>query len=213
MEQHVNTETRNPVRVLRIDASARQQDSATRALGDELIAHLRNHYGTVDLHTRDVAQGLEFVDETWVGANYTQEADRSAAQRARLALSDRLVDELVRAEVLVIAVPVYNFGIPAALKAWVDLVARAQRTFRYTDNGPVGLLGGRKAYLAFASGGVAADSEADFAARYMRHVLGFLGITDVELIAAEGVAVDHAAAFERARARIAAIQPPRAAAA
>lgn len=201
-----------PVRVLRIDASARRQGSMTRVLADELLARLQDQHGALQLTTRDVSAGLEFIDPDWIGANYTAAEQRSAAQQERLALSDALVDELCAADVLVIGVPVYNFGIPASLKAWVDLVARVQRTFRYTENGPVGLLKGRKAYLMFASGGVSAGSEMDFASSYMRHVLGFLGITDVELIAAEGVALDRDAALDRARARIADIDLDRAAA-
>ena len=202
-----------PLAVLRVDASARRDDSVTRALGDALIERLRELHGEISVADRDVSQGLEFVDEAWVGANYTGETQRSPDQQARLALSDRLVDELWAAQVLVIAVPVYNFGIPASLKAWIDLVARVQRTFRYTESGPVGLLGGRKAYLVFASGGVPVGSEMDFASSYMRHVLGFLGITEVELIAADGVALDRPAALQRAHARIAGLDSRRDAAA
>jgi FMN-dependent NADH-azoreductase len=91
------------------------------------------------------------------------------------------------ADVLVIGVPVYNFGIPASLKAWVDMIARARLTFRYTESGPVGLLRGKRAVLVVASGGTAVGSEIDFATDYLRHVLGFLGIDDVEIIAANRV--------------------------
>jgi FMN-dependent NADH-azoreductase len=94
------------------------------------------------------------------------------------------VDELKAAEVIVIGMPVYNFGIPAALKVWVDMVARARLTFRYTENGPEGLLKGKKVYLVVASGGVAVDSDVDFATPYMRHVLRFLGIDDIEVVTA-----------------------------
>ena len=215
---HRNHETSSvapaaPLRVLRVNASARGTDSVTHALGDALIARLRELHRDTTVVTRDVSQGLEFVDQAWVGANYTGEAQRSSDQQARLALSDTLVEEVRAAQVLVIAVPVYNFGIPASLKAWIDLVARVQRTFRYTENGPVGLLGGRKAYLVYASGGVAVGSEMDFASSYMRHVLGFLGITDVDVIAADRVALDSTGAWQRARARIAELEPRREAAA
>lgn len=208
-----STATAAPLRVLHVDASARGSDSITRALGEALIDRLRELHGDITLVTRDVSRGMEFVDEAWVGANYTGEAQRSPDQQARLALSDTLVDELRAAQALVIAVPVYNFGIPASLKAWIDLVARVQRTFRYTENGPVGLLGGRKAYLIYASGGVSVGSEMDFASSYMRHVLGFLGITDVDVIAADRVALDSAGAWQRARARLAELELRREAAA
>ncbi len=198
----------SPIRVLRVDASPRQS-SITRSLEDALIARLQQLHGAIEVTTRDVSEGMEFVDDAWIGANYTGEAERDPAQQARLALSDELVDELYAADVLVIGVPVFNFGVPAALKAWIDLVARVQRTFRYTDNGPEGLLGGRKAYLVFASGGVGLGSEIDFASSYMRHVLGFLGIREVEIIAAERVAIDRDAAMERARAAIEALDSQR----
>lgn len=208
MADRYQTEER-ALRVLRIETSARGEDSVTRQLQDAVVERLRQVHGEIELTTRDVSQGLEFVDAEWVGANYARAEQRSAEQQARLALSDQLVDELEAARALVIGVPLYNFGIPAALKAWIDLVARVQRTFRYTDDGPEGLLGGRSAYLVFASGGVAAGSEMDFASSYMRHVLGFLGITDVHLFAAERVNVDGDAALQQARSRIAALKPKR----
>ncbi len=126
-----------------------------------------------------------FVDAAWVDANFTPPEQRNEEQKAALAESDALVSELKAADVLVIGVPIYNFGIPAALKAWVDMVARARLTFRYTENGPVGLLQGKRAYLAVASGGTAVGSEIDFATGYLRHVLGFLGIDDVQIVAAD----------------------------
>jgi len=116
-----------------------------------------------------------------------------------LAHSDELIAELEAADTIVIGVPVYNFAIPAALKAWVDQIARARRTFRYTETGPEGLLKGKKAYLVVASGGVPVGSDYDFATGYLRHVLGFVGITDVTVIEAgqqmmDGEAVTRATA-------------------
>lgn len=125
-------------------------------------------------------------------------------QRAALSLSDRLVQELMEADVLVISVPLYNFTIPAALKAWIDLVARAGMTFRYTDAGPEGLLRVERAYLILASGGVEAGSRTDFASEYLRHVLRFLGINDVTVIAADRLALRGDAAVEQAEGQIAA---------
>jgi len=114
----------------------------------------------------------------------------------------------VGADVLVIGVPIYNFGIPAALKAWVDMVARARLTFRYTEQGPEGLLRVKRAYLVVASGGTAAGSAVDFATGYLRHVLGFLGIDDVEIIAADRAQVRGPAdTLNSALARIDALLP------
>jgi FMN-dependent NADH-azoreductase len=122
-----------------------------------------------------------------VDANFTAPDQRNALQRAALVESDALVAELMATDVLVIGVPIYNFGIPAKLKAWVDMVARARVTFRYTEDGPVGLLRGKRAYFVVASGGTAVGSAIDFATGYLRHVLGFLGIDDVEIVAADRV--------------------------
>jgi len=172
------------VKVLRIDASGRQDQSSTRALADNLIDALADRYSGVELVSRDLAKGMPHVDQNWIEANFTPEEERSTDHQQRLSYSDSLVDELKAADVIVIGVPIYNFGIPAALKAWVDMVARARLTFRYTENGPEGLLSGKKAYLVVASGGVAVDSEVDFATPYMRHALRFLGITDIEVVTA-----------------------------
>ena len=173
------------LKILRIDSSGRQQDSVTRHLTDALIAQLASQQRPLQVTTRDVAPGLPVVNETWIKANFTDPEQRSAAQRDALAASDALVQELVDAEILVLGVPLYNFGIPAALKAWIDLIARARLTFRYSETGPVGLLTGKKAYVLMASGGTPIGSEIDFASPYLRHVLAFVGITDVQFIHAE----------------------------
>ncbi|MCG6871703.1 MAG: NAD(P)H-dependent oxidoreductase [Gammaproteobacteria bacterium] len=199
MKQLMTTNRPSALRVLRVDSSGRVDGSSTRALTAEVIEVLAAHHPVVSVRERDVAKGLPFVDPAWIAANFTDPADRSDAQRAALALSDALVAELQQADVLVIGAPLYNFGVPASLKAWIDLVARARLTFRYTDNGPVGLLSGKKAYLVVASGGVPVDSAVDFATPYLRHALGFLGITDVEVITAERQNVVGDRAVEAAR--------------
>jgi FMN-dependent NADH-azoreductase len=175
--------TQKTQRVLRIDASSRGEDSVTRQLADRLVDRLRED-AFLELTHRNTADGLPFVDADWIGANFTEPEVRTAAQRAALAVSDALVAELKQADVLILAVPIYNFGVPASFKAWVDLVARARETFRYTENGPVGLLVDKKAYVIVASGGTEVGSAIDFATPYLRHVLGFLGIQDVEVISA-----------------------------
>lgn len=176
------------LKVLRIDSSARGEGSMTRRVADALIDQLERREGPIDLRVRDLAsQPPRPLDARWIGASFTPPEERGEAEQALLAESDALVAELKAADVLVIGVPIYNFGIPATLKAWVDLVARARVTFRYTEQGPVGLLGGKRAYLAVASGGVPAGSASDFATGYLRHVLGFLGIEDVEVVAADQV--------------------------
>jgi FMN-dependent NADH-azoreductase len=173
------------LRVLRVDASARVEGSVTRQLADRLLDGLAARVGAVELTRRDVAQGLPFVDAGWVAANFTDPDARSAGQHAILAGSDALVEEVKAADVWVIATPVYNFGVPASLKAWVDQVARARLTFRYTEQGPQGLLQGKKVYILTATGGTEVGGTIDFATPWLKFVLGFLGITDVEVIAAD----------------------------
>lgn len=187
--------------VLRVDASARKAGSSSRALTDALIDRL----APGNIVSRDLSEALPFVTENWVGANFTDEAERTDGQKAELALSDSLVEELVAADILVIGVPIYNFGIPAALKAWIDLVARARKTFHYTVNGPEGLLKGKKAYLLMASGGTEIGSEIDFASGYLRHVLGFIGIDDVTIVAADQQMVKGEAALDQAMSNVALI--------
>jgi len=174
----------------------------TRALTDNVIGALKARYGSIDVTDRDLADGMPFVDEIWVGANSTSAAARSKGQHQKLACSDRLIAELQAADVVIIGAPIYNFSVPAVLKAWIDMVARAGVTFRYGDSGPQGLLKIKKAYLAFASGGVAINSPVDFASPYLRHVLGFLGIHDVEVFGADQLGNRGDKAFEIARAAI-----------
>ena len=127
----------------------------------------------------------------------------SDAAAPGLATADALIGELADADVVVIGAPIYNFGVPAALKAWVDMVARARLTFRYTENGPEGLLTGKKAYVVVPSGGVPVGSEVDFATPYLRHALAFIGITDVKFVGAKGADRDGGKALDAARAHIA----------
>lgn len=199
----MNDQPTRSLRILRVDASARRDESVSRRLGDRLIANLERYGHRIDIAQRDLATtDLPYLDADWIAANFTPPEQRSSAQRAALVLSDQLVQELVDADLLVVGVPLYNFSIPAKLKAWVDLIARARLTFRYTDAGPEGLLKDKRAFLLLASGGVRADSAADFATAYLRHVLGFLGISEVALIAADGLTQRGETAMESAHRRI-----------
>ena len=193
----------NPLKVLEVSASARGAESASRALSRNLIDALDDRYGNVRIVRRDLAAGIPFVDEAWVEANFTPDEARTGKHREALAFSDSLVAELKNADVLVISTPIYNFTIPASLKAWIDMVARARLTFRYTEDGPRGLLEGKKAYVVVASGGVPVGSPVDFATPYLRHALGFIGITDVEFIAADRLNSRADEALDAARSRIA----------
>jgi len=170
------------LQVLELSSSGRQAGSVTRQLTADLIAALEDHHGSLDITRRNLGAGIPFLNEAWIGATFTPEESRTPEQRDTLAYSDELVAELKQADVLVIGVPVYNFSIAATLKAWIDMIARVGLTFRYTENGPVGLIEGKKVYLAVATGGVEVGSPMDFATPYLRHALSFVGITDVEII-------------------------------
>ena len=189
--------------VLEVSASGRGSDSVSRMLTQDIIDALEAKSGAIDLTRRDLNEGVSLVDEDWIAANFTADEDRTPDQQAKLAESDALVAELQRADVIVIGAPIYNFGVPAALKAWIDMIARARLTFRYTADGPEGLLTGKKAYIVIASGGVPVDSPVDFATPYLRQVLKFVGITDVEIIAADQLNQRAADSIDAARVRIA----------
>lgn len=189
--------TKDTLNVLRVDASARRTGSASRALGDHLIDTLRADR-VLSVVCRDVgSDALPYVTEAWVAANNTAADERNPSQRAELGLSDTLVAELASSDVLLLTLPIYNFGIPASLKAWVDLIARAGLTFRYSSDGPVGLLENKRAAVIVTSGGTAIDSEIDHAVPYLRQALSFVGIDDVDIIAADGQVRDPQAAKGR----------------
>lgn len=170
--------------ILQINASARHEGSSSRILIDELTNRLQSTHGS-NVIVRDISVGIPIINEAWITASQTPKANRTPTNLAALSNSDMLISELRLADTLVIGVPIYNFGIPASLKAWIDQVCRAGETFSYTENGPVGLLEGKTAYVVITSGGVESGSALDFATNYMKHVLGFIGISDVHLIKAD----------------------------
>ena len=136
---------------------------------------------------------------------WTPEADRTAEQQAELTVADELITELTDADVVVIGLPIYNFGPPAALKEWADLVARAGTTFRYTETGPEGLVPNKPVYVVVASGGVPIGSPMDLASTWLTTYLGFLGLTDVTLIEAGQLNMDPDGAVAAARQAVDAV--------
>ncbi len=184
--------------ILRIDSSTKIEGSHTRDLIDRLLQGFE-----LDGHVvrRDLVDPIPQIDAAWIAANTTPDDERTDTHRETLALSDALVEELDGADLIVIGLPVYNFGVPASLKAWIDQVCRARRTFRYSPDGPVGLLEGKRAIVVYAAGGTAMGSDIDFASGYMRHVLGFIGIRDVTFVDA-GRHMTNVDAISRAEAEI-----------
>ncbi len=190
------------INVLRVDSSGRYEDSLTRKLVDEFVAKLQATETVNQVVARDVAKGVQFVDQNWIASNFTDESERNANQRNELVTSDELVDEMATADLIVIGTPIYNFGVPATLKAWIDQVARARKTFQYTENGPVGLLKNKRSVIIVTSGGTEVGSAIDFATPYLVHVLGFLGIHDVEVIKADRLMMDAQRGINNAKQEI-----------
>lgn len=184
--------------VLHIDASARSKDSTSRDLSARIVERL-NPETTI---RRDLSTSLPQISEDWIAANFTPADQRDDKQRDILALSDTLVSEIAAADTVVIGLPVYNFSVPTSLKAWIDLIARVGLSFEYSETGPRGLLTGKRAIVAFVSGGTPMGSDVDFASGYIRHVLGFIGITDVEFIAADQLAIDPEKAMSAANTAV-----------
>jgi FMN-dependent NADH-azoreductase len=188
--------------ILRVDSSMRRESSVSRDLNDKVIEKLKAEHDDVTVVERDLLDGVSHITPDWIGSNFTPEADRSDDQRNMMGESDRLIAEVKAADVIVVAAPVYNFSVPAALKAWIDQICRAGITFRYTENGPEGLLEGKKAIVTYTSGGVPMGSEVDFNSGYMKHVLGFIGIHDVQFVSADRLMVDPDASLAKASSNI-----------
>ena len=176
--------------------------SNSKKLGDELIARLGNIHTNASVRQRDLNQNLYFIDESWVGANFTPVDERSKQQKQRLAFSDELIDEIKQADHIVLTTPMYNFGIPSSLKAWIDLICRAGVTFHYTADGPVGLVGNKQVDVIITTGGVPLQSPLDFVSGYLKQVFGFIGIDNVNIIAADQMNVDADNSYQNALSQI-----------
>ena len=190
-----------PSNILRLDTSSDTVSASSRMLVDAIVAKLGGTVATRDLAATPPA----LVDLGFVTGRGLPKADRSAEQAASLELSDTLIAELETADAIVIGMPIYNFAPPAALKAWADQVAVPGRTFSYSADGPKGLLEGKKAYVVVTSGGTQVDSPIDFATPWLRFFLGFIGVTDVTVIAADRLGADAEAKLAEAQEQIAAL--------
>ena len=176
--------------ILQINSSARSQGSVSTRLAERIVAGLRRAQPQALLTVRDLAaQPHPALDEAALQALFTPPAQRNPAQAARVAADDAAIAEIRAADIVVIGAPMYNFGISTQLKNWIDAISRARETFEYTADGPRGLLTGKKVYVALARGGRYRDSGADSQVPYLRAVLGFLGMRDVEFVYAEGLAL------------------------
>jgi len=178
--------------ILQINSSARAfangQGSQSTRLANELVETLRAGDADATVTLRDLgANPHPALDEATLGALFTPADARTPGQHARVALDQALIDEVKAADVIVIGVPMINFGISSQLKNWIDAIAKAGITFKYTATGPVGLIEGKKVYAVLTRGGIYRDQPHDTQVPYLRQTLGFLGIKDIEFIYAEGL--------------------------
>jgi len=173
--------------VLRITASIMGESSVSSELMDDLIAKLATQESLAVTERNFANESIPHLDGPWLTALSTAEADRSPKQQAKVAYTDKLVAELLEADILVIGLPMYNFSVPSMLKAWVDHIARAGITFSYTENGAVGLLEGKKVFLVAAMGGIHETSATDFLRPYMKQIMAFIGLSNVQFITADGL--------------------------
>jgi FMN-dependent NADH-azoreductase len=178
--------------ILLIQTSPRGSLSFSQKIAQTVVRDLQALHPGAALVVRDLAENPPpHIGPAFVTGQQVPPEQRTPDQANALALSDTLIDELIAADVLVLAAPMFNFGVPSTLKAWIDHISRGGRTFSYGANGPVGLLKGKRAILVLARGGVYTDGPAkpyDFQEPYLQSVLGFLGITDVHAVHVEGVA-------------------------
>lgn len=181
--------------ILVIESSIRQQDSVSRRLAKSFVKQWQIAHPQDEFKFRDLAaQPVPHMDDVLLGGLMKPAGERSAAEKQAVERGDALIDEVKWADVLVLSLPMYNFAIPSTVKSWLDHVLRAGETFCYTENGPRGLLQGKRAYVLTARGGVYAGSALDHQEPYLRQILAFIGINDVTFIHAEGMSMGGDAA-------------------
>ncbi len=181
--------------ILQINASSRREGANSTRIANSIVDALKARHPDAQVTVRDLAANPHpLLDEAALGALFTPAEQRTPEQAARVALDDALIAEVQAHDVIVLGVPMYNFGNSVQLKTWIDAIARAGVTFRYTASGPEGLIKGKTVYVALARGGIYRDTPNDSQVPYLKSVLGFLGMTDVRFIYAEGLAMGPEAA-------------------
>lgn len=189
------------MKILKINSSIQTEKSVGRNLVDQLVSRFANNEKKVI--ERDLAMGLPLLTQDLVNAFYTPEDKCTDDQKEELALSNLLIKEIEDSEIIVMGIPIYNFSVPASVKAYFDLIARVGVTFKYTSEGPVGLFENKKVYVIVTSGGTPFMGDGDFASSYIKHFLGFIGITDVNFISADQLVANSEVQIENAEKQIA----------
>jgi FMN-dependent NADH-azoreductase len=170
--------------ILFLKTSPKNEGSISTELGEYLVNQLTS-VSKSTVTKRQLDEEIPFINQQIINGLYVDDSQKTVEQKEALKLSDTIVEDVNNHDTIVISTPIYNFSAPAVLKAWADMVARVNKTFSYTENGPVGLLKDKKAYVVISSGGTKVASEIDFFTPWMKHFLKFIGITDVEFIAAD----------------------------
>ena len=175
--------------ILFLKTSPKDEGSISTELGEYLVNELtKGERSTIT--KRQLDEEIPFINQQIINGLYVDDSKKTFEQKEALKLSDAIVEDVNNHDTIIISTPIYNFSAPAVLKAWADLVARVNKTFSYTENGPVGLLKNKKAYVVVSSGGTKVGSEIDFFTPWMKHFLKFIGITDVQFIAADQLMSD-----------------------
>ena len=189
------------MKIYQIDSSARKEGSISRSLAKKLINKIKKPDDEVIY--RDLDDEMLFVSGLTESGMKIPEDKQTEGHKKMFQLSDKLVEELKDSDVIIISAPIYNFGPPATLKAWSDLAARVNTTFKYTPDGKrIGLLKDKKAYLVITSGGTKIGSEEDFLTPWLKLMLNFFGIMDVKIISADQMAIDYEKSIAKAEKEI-----------
>jgi len=189
------------MKIYQIDSSARKKGSTSRALAKKLLDKIKKPEDEVIY--RDLDDEMLFVSGLTESGMKIPENEQTEQHKKMFELSDKLVLELKESDVIIISVPIYNFGPPATLKAWSDLAARVKETFKYTEDGRrIGLLQNKQVYLVITSGGTKVNSEEDFLTPWLIHVLNFFGIKKIDIIAADQMALDYEKSVKEAEEQI-----------
>jgi FMN-dependent NADH-azoreductase len=198
--------------LLLVTSSLFGENSKSRQVALDLVERLQGADPALHVHTRDTT-AIPHLTSATLGALMTPADQRSGQQKSAVAAADALIEEIEAADTIVITAPMYNFTIPSNLKAWIDHIARAGRTFRYTASGPEGLLKGKRVFVVTGRGGIYTEGPArpmDFQEPYLRALLGFLGLTDVTFVHVEGLNISSESAalgLHKARAHVARLTP------
>jgi FMN-dependent NADH-azoreductase len=189
------------MKIYQIDSSARKKGSTSRALAKKLLDKIKKPGD--EIIYRDLDDEMLFVAGLTESGMSIPENERTEQHKKMFELSDKLVNELKESDIIIISTPIYNFGPPATLKAWSDLAARVKSTFKYSSDGKqIGLLENKKVYLVITSGGTKIDSEQDFLTPWLKHVLNFFGIKDIQTIYADQMSIDYDNSIKQAEKQI-----------